>query len=466
MTKKPEKPTVISPQPRQEQFLSSSADIAIYGGAAGGGKTWSLLFEPLRHIENGEFGAVIFRRTLPEILNEGALWDESLTMYPDIGGWPNQNKHQFTFPSGMTVTFASLQYEKDLIAWRGAQIALIGFDQLESFTQKQFIYMLSRNRSTCGVLPYIRATCNPEPGWLADFLSWWIADDGYAEMDRVGKIRYVAREGENFIWGDTPEEIMENRPHLERIDIKSVTFIVSTIYDNQMLLSKNPSYLSNLKMQDLIDRERLLGDPVRGGNWKIKPAAGKLINRAWFQKPIHPKEVPPGGTMVRYWDLAATEAKLVKSKGKDPDYTASCLMKKVGNIYYVLDATQERISVAQTDERMKAQAIIDGPNVKQKWEREGGASGKRDSYHLGVMLDGYDTSSERPQGDKITRGKGFSAQCYHGNVILVEGAWNEWWLEHMHGQPDLPHDDVWDASTGAYRELSGTTRKKARNMRK
>jgi hypothetical protein len=74
----------------QTQFLSTSADIAIYGGAAGGGKTFAELLEPLRHVGNQDFGAVIFRRTTPQITNDGALWDESLRLYPLLGAKPNQ----------------------------------------------------------------------------------------------------------------------------------------------------------------------------------------------------------------------------------------------------------------------------------------------------------------------------------------------------------------------------------------
>src|SRR5262245_22393006 len=113
---------VIAPQPRQEKFLASAADIAIYGGAAGGGKTWSLLVEPLRHIGNPKFGAVIFRRTIPEITKEGGMWDEATEMYPLVNGRPNSNEHLYRFPAGTKVTFAHLQYEADLLGWRGAQI--------------------------------------------------------------------------------------------------------------------------------------------------------------------------------------------------------------------------------------------------------------------------------------------------------------------------------------------------------
>src|SRR5687768_6625252 len=139
----------IGPQPgRQEQFLASSADITIYGGAAGGGKTYGLLLEPLRHIGNPKFGAVIFRRTIAEIVKEGGLWDEAENIYPLLNGEPNKNDHFYQFPSGAKIGFAHLQYDDTLKDWRGAQISLIEFDQLETFNQKQFFYMLSRSRST------------------------------------------------------------------------------------------------------------------------------------------------------------------------------------------------------------------------------------------------------------------------------------------------------------------------------
>src|SRR5262245_29459667 len=97
-------PDSIRPQAGpQSAFLSSQADIAIAGGAAGGGKTWGLLLEPLRHHGNGKFGSVIFRRTYPQIKNEGGLWDEAGDLYPLLGGQANENDCEFHFPSGMTV---------------------------------------------------------------------------------------------------------------------------------------------------------------------------------------------------------------------------------------------------------------------------------------------------------------------------------------------------------------------------
>lgn len=452
----PEETTVLRPQPRQETFLSSSADIAIFGGSAGGGKTWSLLLEPLRHIGNSGFGAVIFRRTIPEITKEGALWDEAGNIYPLLNGEQNKNEHFYQFPNGSKISFAHLQYDDSVIEWRGAQITLIEFDQLETFSAKQFFYMLSRNRSTCGVKPYIRATCNPEPGWLADFLSWWIDEDGYAIPSRSGVIRWMIRENDIVYWSDSPHDLQEAHPHSTP---KSVTFILSTIYDNQILLQKDPGYLANLQALSFVDRARLLGDRQRGGNWKVQPAAGKLFNRAWFEIV---DEAPRITSWVRFWDLAATKKKMggITKNKKDPDFTASIKMgeHKISErqkMYYIFDCTNEQIEPARTDTEMLNLAMQDGKIVKVRWEEEGGASGKRDSHHIATLLNGFDARGIRSTGDKVTRAKPFAAQAFAGNVKLVRGVWNEEFLVHMHGQPDLPHDDIMDAGSGAYDALTG-----------
>jgi len=434
----------LRPQPRQEMFLSTSADIAIYGGAAGGGKTWALLVEPLRHIKNKNFGAVIFRRTIPEITHEGGLWDEAGKIYPLIGAHQNQNARQFTFQDKSRITFSHMQHETDKESWKSAQIPLIEFDQLETFTETQFFYMFSRNRSMNGVRPYIRASCNPEPGWLADFLAWWIGDDGYAIPERSGIIRWMIRENDITYWGDTFEGLQARHPNSTP---KSVTFILSTVYDNQILLEKDPGYLANLQALPFIDRERLLGDQKRGGNWSIKPAAGNVFNQAWFGIV---DAVPAGGQELRFWDLAATERKM---KGNDPDSTASCKGKIVDGIVYILDVTNDQIDPAATDNHMKNTASQDGIETAIRFEREGGASGKRDARYIISMLAGYDVRGVAPEKDKITRAKPLAAQALAGNVKLLRAAWNKPFLVQLHGQPDMDHDDMMDAASGMYNDL-------------
>ena len=204
-------PIIIRPQPgKQEMFLRSPADICIYGGAAGGGKTYALLLECLRHIDHKHFEAVIFRQSRPQILSAGGLFATSQEIYPYLGAssvlTPNV---QWRFQSGAKVTFAHMFYEKEKYNWQGSQIPLLIFDELTHFTESQFFYMFSRNRSTCGVKPYIRATCNPDgESWVAKFIDWWIdPETGYADESRCGKLRYFIRKNNIIHWADTAQEL-------------------------------------------------------------------------------------------------------------------------------------------------------------------------------------------------------------------------------------------------------------------
>lgn len=194
-------------------FLSSPADIVIYGGAAGGGKSYAILLEPLRHISNSRFGAVIFRQNSNQITNEGGLWDTSHEIYNHIPGAMGLKtpRPRWIFPSGARVTFSHLERNEDVHKWQGSQIALIEFDELTHFTEHIFFYMLSRNRSTCGVKPYVRATCNPDAeSWVAKFIEWWWdPETGYPIPERSGVIRYMIRRDNQIHWGDTKEELYE-----------------------------------------------------------------------------------------------------------------------------------------------------------------------------------------------------------------------------------------------------------------
>lgn len=455
---------MIGPQPGQQtQFLSCPADIAIYGGAAGAGKTYGELLEPLRHINNPAFGAVVFRRTYPEIMNTGGLWDTSHEIYPLFGGKPNRNDKTWTFPSGMTVAMRHLQRVQSVYAWQGAQVPLFLFDELTHFAQAQFFYMLTRNRSLCGVIPYVRGSCNPDPdSWVAKLIGWWIDEDtGFPIVERSGVIRWFVRVGGELKWADSRAEAVaidivgpkQSRP-------KSLTFIPGTIYDNPALMKGDPNYLSNLLAQDVVTQGRLLA-----GNWKIRATAGVLFQRGWYRVE---DEVPAGGFLVRFWDFAATAAKINKThadeeiEARGPDFTSSCLGKMVNGVFYIIDVTEDRLGPAEADSLMLNlasqdynYAIATGcSGYAVKWEEEGAASGKRDSAKLMQLLHGFDAEAVRPQGDKITRAKPLARQSKAGNVKLRAGKWNESWLTHMHNQPQWAHDDQMDATSGCYNALN------------
>lgn len=271
---------IIKPQEGyQMKALSSSADIVIGGGAAGAGKTYCLLLEPLRHINNKDFGGVVFRRTYTQIHAQGGLWDTALNLYNSIpGAKPKETNSSWLFSSGSKLKFNHLEYEKNVYDWQGSQIPFIGFDELTHFSSNMFFYLLSRNRSVCGVKPYVRATCNPDPdSWVAEFIAWWIDQEtGFPIPERDGVIRYFIRDDNTYIWGDTAREVIDKSMYLldevaEKTDIdlthlvKSVTFISGDVYSNKELLKVNPEYLANLLSQDSDTKAQLLG-----GNWKIR----------------------------------------------------------------------------------------------------------------------------------------------------------------------------------------------------
>jgi hypothetical protein len=115
----PSSTATISAQPGpQTEFLRSPADICIYGGAAGGGKTVGLILEPLRYATRvANFTAVFFRRSTPQITNPGGLWDESQNFYPRFGGNPHVGMREWRWRRGGKIKFAHLQFDSTVYDW-------------------------------------------------------------------------------------------------------------------------------------------------------------------------------------------------------------------------------------------------------------------------------------------------------------------------------------------------------------
>jgi predicted phage terminase large subunit-like protein len=446
--------TTISAQPGpQTEFLRSPADICIYGGAAGGGKTVGLLLEPLRHVGwVANFTAVFFRRTTPQITAPGALWDESLNFYRRAGGTPRLVAREWRWPCGGKIKFSHLQFDSTVYDWQGAQIALICFDELTHFTKHQFFYMISRNRSTCGVRPYIRATCNPDAdAWVADFLAWWIdPESGLPIPERAGVLRYYVRVSDEIVWADRPEDLRQCLPQSEDLppgfDLAqpiSVTFIPAGVFDNRALLQVNPEYLTNLLSLPLLERERLLG-----GNWKIRPAAGLYFKREWCAVV---DAVPADLDVVRYWDLAATE----KTEFNDPDWTVGIKLGRDRNGgYWLLDMVRGRANPGDVESLLLNTATQDGKPVRIGFGKDPGQAGKSQALHLVRALSGFTVAPAPESGDKGTRFGPFSSQCRAGNVKIRRGPWNENLFRILEGFPDLAHDDEVDACSGALEMLN------------
>ena len=449
----------IRPQPGpQEAFLSSPADVVIYGGAAGGGKTYGMLLDALHYTHVQGFGAVFFRKNHNQIFSEGGLWDTSLDLYTGLpNAVPVLGRCQWKFmnPKGRTcskVSFKHIERDLDLGKWQGSQICALYFDELTHFSEKTFFYMFSRNRSLCGVRPYTRASCNPDPdSWVAKFIEWWIdPKTGYAIPERSGVIRWFIRIEEVIHWADTREELWERfnlTTKTERDKPKSVTFIAASVYDNKLLLEKDPGYLANLEAMALVERERLLH-----GNWKIKAAAGLFFKRTQLGKRLDavPTDVV---RWVRCWDLAASE----KTQKGDPAYTAGVLMGKRSNGRYIIaDVVNRQMAASDVRKTILMTAQMDRDkygDVRIRLPQDPGQAGKEQAESYIKFLSGFNVTTELESGSKATRAEPMAAQWQAGNFDILAGEWNAPYLLQLENFPDGKFKDMVDASANAFLEI-------------
>jgi len=346
----------IKPQPVQELFLSTEADVCFFGGGAGGGKTWSLLVEPLRHANVAGFNSLTFRRSAVEIRSPGGLWDASRNLYSQLDGdikpIPREQQLDWKFKSGAMIKFAHLMNDATRYEYQGTEICLLCFDEICHFSFVQFTYLLSRNRSTCGVKPYVRATCNPDKdSWVRNFIDWWVGEDGLIIPERAGVIRYFYINDIDTIWADTEEELL---PYYSQLELdagarpRSFTFIPANIYDNEILLHQDPNYISSLKSQNKIDRERLLGC-----NWNISLSDyGVVLTRHDFSRySLSEKMKIPGFFSESYFVLDGASR---TSEANDYSVLGLWARGKFDQQWYIIDWLRIRLQEPDLE-----QAIID-----------------------------------------------------------------------------------------------------------
>ena len=463
--------TVLRPQKgAQERFLASPGDIVIYGGAAGAGKTYALLLAALRYKNVPGYSCTIFRKNYNQIFAQGGLYDTSFEMYSGIKGAlykASKGEWSFSDANGKLVSkinFKHIERDEELQSYQGAQICGLLYDELTHFTSQQFFYMLSRNRSTCGVKPFVRATCNPDAdSWVAEFIEWWIDQDtGYPIPERSGKLRYFIRRDETLYWANTKQELWEQfnlvTPE-ERAEPRSATFVCATLQDNEILMKTNPSYLANLKALPIIERERLLY-----GNWKIKQAAGMFFKKEQVGNYIRliPDDVL---VWVRCWDLAATE----KTSAGDPAYTAGVLMgKRKNGRYVVADVINRQMAASDVRKTIKMTAELDrlrfGNKVMIRIPQDPGQAGKEQAQTYIKELSGYAIRAVPESGSKESRAEPMAAQWQAGNFDILIAPWNEMYLTQLENFPEGKFKDMVDASANGFAEIETRSRFSLANM--
>lgn len=303
--------------PKQSKFINSTAFETLFGGAAGGGKSYGQLLDALRYaLQYPKSKQAIFRRTCPEL--EKSIIPTALSSYPAKLYKYNASKHEMTFINGSIIYFCYCDSYSDTAKYQSAEFDVIRFDELTHFPEEIYIYLISRVRGVNGFPKYVKSSTNP--GGVGHT---WVK--------------------QRFIDIGAPNEI-HNVKYGEGV-YKTRTFIPSLVTDNSFLLNADPEYVSRLQMLPEIEKQRLLY-----GNWDIM--AGQFFSE--FDRSIHviePFDIP------KEWRRYAAI-----------DYGLDCLAVVAaafdfeGNTYIYRDCAMPNLIISEASEQIKK--MTDGENIR------------------------------------------------------------------------------------------------------
>lgn len=276
--------------------------------------------DPLRHCQgpnaNKAFRGAIFRRTHPQLTNPGGLIDHCKAMYGPLNANFNHTRSEFEFPSGSKISMSTIQFDKDLDNFQGAQLDWVAFDEATQFPLKYVQYLWGRCRSKSGIRPTLRMTCNPDnDSWLFRFISWWInLETGYPIPERSGVIRHFRNLSDassshsgKFEWYDEPQFEINPKTNLRECVTTSATFIGATLDDNEFLQKSDPGYRQRLEQLNEQERERFLN-----GCWLASSKTDTEWPRECFMGvtiPLSQYPVPEHHEVVRMFSVDPSKGK-------------------------------------------------------------------------------------------------------------------------------------------------------------
>ena len=294
---------VFAPNPGpQTEFLAANEREVLYGGSAGGGKTYGLLADPMRYFGESAFNGIILRRTNDELRE--LIW-KSQEVYPKAypGAKWQEKKSQWVFPSGARIWMTYLERDDDVLRYQGQAFSYIAFDELTQHASPfAWNYMRSRLRTTDPNLPtFMRATTNPGgPGhqWVKRmFIDPAPAGKKFAATD--------LETGKALVYPDTHAKAGE--PLFYR------RFIPANLHDNPYL-SEDGQYEANLLSLPEMQRRQLLE-----GDWSV--ADGAAFSE--FRQNTHviePYEIPKDWVRFRSCDYGYSSFSAVHWFAIDPAF--------------------------------------------------------------------------------------------------------------------------------------------------
>lgn len=394
-----------APTVAQSRFLSLGCFEALYGGAAGGGKSDALLAAAAQGIGQG-FGrgyqALLLRRTFPEL--ETSLVRRSRELYPRIGGRFHEQRRTWTFPGGESVLFGHLEHEHDVHRYQGSAFQFVGFDELTTFTEYQYVYLFSRTRSASGVPCRVRAASNPGGighEWVRSRWLQWVSRKA-TKPARPSEVRWYARRGDSDV-----EVARGEHGALGR------TFVPAFLQDNPFLAIGDPAYRARLEAMPRIERLRLLG-----GDWDARPASKDYWDRARIRVLT---DLPLDAlTRARAWDFSASD---------DGDWIVGARTSWTESGLFVVEhVARFRGSPDVLHANFDAVTQVDAerfPSCLQVIPQDPGAAGKIVVADFMRRYPNIALAVVRPTGEKRTRFLPVSSRGLAGGVAVVDdGSWD------------------------------------------
>jgi len=314
----------------QTDFLAAGETDVLYGGAAGGGKSYAMLVDPLRFAHRAAHRALILRRSMPELRE---LIDKSRELYPKAfpGCRFREVEKIWTFPSGAKLEFGYLERDADVYRYQGQAYSWIGFDEITHLnTEFSWNYLASRLRTTDPEIePYMRCTANP--GGVG---ATWV------------KKRYV----------------MPNEPNESFTGADGLTrkFIPARLEDNPYL-AQDGRYEQMLKALPDIQRKQLLE-----GNWDITEGAAFTE----FDIGVHviaPFEIPVGWERVKGIDYGYASESACIWGCVDPSDGTLIIYREL----YRKGLTGEDLAIMITNMEVEDPFSVQGVLDTAAWNRTG-----------------------------------------------------------------------------------------------
>lgn len=420
------------PYPKQQSFLADDCMEMLYGGAAGGGKSASLLLAALQYADVPGYSALLMRKTFAELDKPAALMDLAQEWLRGTGAQWNSMRKRFTFPTGgnpAVLSFGFCETDNDKWQYQSAAYQFIGIDEVTEWQyESTYRFMFSRLRRLKGSQVPLRMRSGSNPIGIG---AGWV------------KNRFVVATGSD---GQTASAgVFESK----ELDTKYVRkFLPARLTDNVYL--DQAAYRASLSALDAY-----LVQALEAGNWDVKPP-GKMFQRSWFKRFIYEK--PVDIISCRFWDFAATP----EDAGGNPSWTCGVRLGYRDGIYYLMDVKRARVDPEGAERLVKVTAEEDGPYCDIVLEEEGGSAGKAVTAHYIKLLPHRTVIGWHPTGPKPARAKGIAGQCGANNVVVVvpppsAPQWMEPFFDELEQFPpetDRIKTDQVDAFSGAYIYLS------------